>query len=140
MTKLGTASALAAGFIAVALLTGQVDGRAPSCLPMEEGTVAYALALATATDSLTAADRATYGVAAVPASEVGYVSDEAICADAAREYKAVAGLKGKAPAVHVVRVGARYIVSSPVTQTDASEFVLYVIMDDQFNVVSKFVS
>lgn len=120
----------------------QVDGtsRPPSCLPLNENVLAYAVDLATASDTSTATDRAIFRIPAVAASEVEYVSDDSTCRSAGQAYKTAAGLKGKAPAVLVIRIGSRYLVSSPASQTDESEFVLYVVMDDQFNRLAAFAS
>lgn len=141
MSKLGILiSGAMIGSIWIALLAQADEASPPSCLPQDDNVLAYATGLATASDTSTAADRAAFSVPAVTASEVQYVGDDSICKTAGRKYKDAAGLTGKAPAVLVIRIGTRYLVSSPASQTDDSEFVLYVVMDDQFNVLAKFAS
>lgn len=124
--------------LAAPLSTRSVTGQAADCLASDEVTLVYAVALATGTDAGTIADRARYGLLEVPASEVEYISDNSTCKTAGREYKKATGLQGKAPAVLVIRIGTRYLVSSPVTATDASEFVIHVIMDENLKELSSF--
>ena len=51
--------------------------------------------------------------ASVPASEVDYITNENTCKTAGREYKKAIGCTGSSPAVHVIRVGARFLVTDP---------------------------
>lgn len=134
---------IGSGVACLLLLVLAAQASAPgqtSCLALDENVLAYAVELATATDTSTAADRAAFNIPAVAASEVEYIGDEATCKSAGREYKTAAGLKGKSPAVLVIRIGTRYLVSSPASQTDKSEFILYVVMDEQFNRLAAFAS
>lgn len=127
--------------LAIALLLAGRPAAAQqsSCLPANDDSVlllSYAEELATSSDPRFVATRDHYGILPVPASEVELVTSNQTCKTAAREYKNSVGLTGKAPSVHVVRIGTRYIVMNPNTQI--GEFTAHVVFDENFNELHKF--
>ncbi|MGH7607341.1 MAG: hypothetical protein ACREME_08380 [Gemmatimonadales bacterium] len=129
----------------VLLLTGlltsvaSVEGQQGGCLPADDeatGLLSYALELATSTDPEVVDTRKEYGILQVAASEVELVTNDAVCKTAGREYKSSVGLNGPAPAVHVVRIGTRYIVETP--EALVGEFVVHVVFDSDFNELAQF--
>lgn len=134
-------AALGAVLLLGSLLTPRT-GLTQDCLPADDvvgATHNYAVELATTSDPEMIIDRDSYGILPVPESEVEVVTHTNTCRKAGREYKKELGLSGKAPSVHVVRIGTRYLVFDPDTATADSEFISYVIFDDQFSKVGSFV-
>ena len=125
---------------ALCLIAQPAPAQQTSCLPPDDTSaslVPYVVLLATGTDERTVATRARYGLVAVPESEVELITTNQTCKKAAREYKRVVGLQGQAPDVHVVRIGTRFVVTN--SEVRAGEFGVYIVFDEQFNVLAKFV-
>ena len=97
----------------------------------------------TGTDDASAQQRTQMALPQVPASQINYVTDKAICNKALDPYNANSLMKdvttGAAVApsglLYVVKVGTVYVVTDPVKT--AGEFGLYVTLDSSYRFLAR---
>ena len=137
-------AALAAGALIGAGPPAAGAQAAPACRTGSDRAAAFLLGvgrhLVTSTDPHVVAVRDRDGIAAMPADSVRVVTEERICAAAARAYAADVG--GRAPdgrplsgRVYVVQVGRRYLVVDPAWR--AGEYHGRLVMNERFEVLSR---
>jgi hypothetical protein len=136
-------AALAAGALIGAGPPASGAQAAPACRTASD-QAAFLLGLGrhlvTSTDPRLVQARDQDGIAAMPAASVRVVTDERVCAAAARAYAADMG--GRAPGgrplsgrVYVVQVGRRYLVVDPAWR--AGEYHSRLVMNERFEVLSR---
>jgi hypothetical protein len=132
-------SAVLAAVILVAV-SGVSAAQEPGCRATDEnaeGFRDYAVQLATEQSPEMIQTRQTYGIVAVPETEVQIVTDRQTCAAAARKYKHALGEHGKSDRlVYVVRIGERYVVYDP--DEKAGEFTVHMVFDKHFKLLATF--
>lgn len=93
--------------------------------------------IATSTDSIVVASRQRQQLPAVAASQVSYVTDNAICSKVEAPYSAALSGNGIVPSlqVHVIKVGTVYVVWDPVQVH--GDYQAYMTISNKYKVLAK---
>lgn len=132
---------LAFGTLSCALpLAGQQPGSV--CQPNDvtkQNMVTWAKGIASGSDSLSVATRNQLHIPAVAATQVTPVTDDKICHNIAKAYSVALGMpSGTIRSMYVVKVGTSYVARDPAAVF--GEWVYGMVLDRQYNVLSKFTS
>jgi len=127
---------LAMGSLA-SLSPGMLRGQCLDADHFSADLLAYATVLAASSESVYVETRELYAILPVDMMDVERVERAETCKRAGREYHQTLKLRGEAPAVHVIRIGTRYIVMNPSQRV--GEFIPFVVFDERFNELAVFV-
>lgn len=132
-------TALVFATAALALLPRATWAQSGSCRSNDyqaANLVTFAVRLVS--DTALDADRRAYGLPRGNSSDVQLIQDESTCAAAASAYNVPLNTTVMRQ-VHVVRAGTRYIVLDPNERGNGGEFMLYMVFDNRWRCLAKFV-
>ncbi len=132
------------GVIMCAVLSGlAVPLHAQTCLPADDvsaNDIAWLTLVATSSDSEYVARRQRYGIPSTQANKISYVTDEAVCVQAAAAYQQAVGTAPPPGGrhVYVIKVNTVYVVRDPLEL--AGEWGINVVFDKNFVFLSSYTS